>query len=267
MLKSIPAWLPAGLARTLGLLGLGMLVWACVSTALLQGRGDAFLNLRPFQDRTLGTGFVLALCWGWALWPQAAGIEQRRWRSRALAALGVVLLAVAVLLVLLHLPAHSPGLIAIAGAVACMGAFAAILLGTQALEPPLSPWLPPAQSALALLAGAVLFFAFMAWLWPGQMASGGGPTLILLGAISAALLMATWVAPGRQILLPLQQRWPRWTLLSGLLLLPLLLTLAMSLRPVLQKPMWCLAVLAIAATVLMERHWRVRDMAQVRNGA
>jgi len=51
------------------------------------------------------------------------------------------------------------------------------------------------------------------------------------------------------------------------ILLPLLLTLPMSLRPVLQKPMWCVVVLAIAATVLMERHWRVRDMAPVRNGA
>ncbi len=123
VLKPAHAWLPAGLARTLGLLGLGMLVWACVSTALLQSRGDAFVNLRPFQDRTLGAGFVLALCWGWALWPQPANAEQRRWRPRALAALGLVLLANAALLVLLHLPAHSPGLIAIAGAIACMGAF------------------------------------------------------------------------------------------------------------------------------------------------
>lgn len=267
MLRSVPAWLPGGLARTFGLLGLGMLVWACVSTALLQGRGDAFANLRPFQDRTLGTGLVLALCWGWALWSPPALDERRRWRTRALAALAVVVLADAALLVLLHLPTHSPGLIAIAGAIACMGAFAAILLGTQALAAGRSPWLPPAQAALALLAGAVLFFAFMAWLWPGQMASGGGPTLVLLGAISAALLMATWAGEGRPLLLPLQQRWPRWSLLLGVLVLPLLLTLALSLKPALQKPVWCLAVLAIAATLLSEGRLRMREGSEVQNGA
>ena len=267
VLKSVPTWLPGGLARTLGLIGLGMLVWACVSTALLQGRGDAFLNLRPFQDRTLGAGWVLALGWGWALWPQPAQAGQRRWRPHALAALGLVLLAAAALLVLLHLPAHSPGLIAIAGAIACMGALAAIALGTQVLEPAPSPWLLPAQLALALLAGAVLFFAFMAWLWPGQMATGGGPTLVLLGAISAALLMATWVGEGQQILLPLQQRWPRWSLLLGMLVLPLLLTLVFPLAPSVQKPMWGLAVIAVAAMALTETHLRTRGAEGVRNGA
>ncbi|HVJ37070.1 MAG TPA: hypothetical protein VM687_04620 [Stenotrophomonas sp.] len=267
VLKPAHAWLPAGLARTLGLLGLGMLVWACVSTALLQGRGDAFVNLRPFQDRTLGAGFALALCWGWALWPQPADTEQRRWRPRALAALGLVLLATAALLLLLHVPAHSPGLIAIAGAIACMGALAAVVLGTQALEPAASPWLPPAQSALALLAGAVLFFAFMVWLWPGQMAGGSGPTLVLLGAISAALLMASWASTGRALLLPLHQHWPRWLLLLGVLLLPMLLTLVPALKPTLQKPLWCLAVLGIAAAVLVDGRLRRGDTAEVQNGA
>lgn len=267
VLKPAHAWLPAGLARTLGLLGLGMLVWACVSTALLQSRGDAFVNLRPFQDRTLGAGFALALCWGWALWPQPATAAQRRWRPRALAALGLVLLANAALLVLLHLPAHSPGLIAIAGAIACMGALAAIVLGTQALEPAASPWLPPAQSALALLAGAVLFFAFMAWLWPGQMAGGGGPTLVLLGAIAAALLMASWAGAGQALLLPLHRHWPRWSLLLGVLVLPLLLTLVPALKPALQRPLWCLAVLAIAAAVLADGRLRRLGTAEVRNGA
>ncbi|HEY9255521.1 MAG TPA: hypothetical protein VIP30_13400 [Stenotrophomonas sp.] len=267
VLKPSHAGLPAGLARTLGLLGLGMLVWACVSTALLQSRGDAFVNLRPFQDRTLGAGFVLALGWGWALWPQPANAEQRRWRPRALAALGLVLFANAALLVLLHLPAHSPGLIAIAGAIACMGAFAAIVLGTQALESAASPWLPPAQLALALLAGAVLFFAFMAWLWPGQMAGGGGPTLVLLGAIAAALLMASWASTGRALLLPMQQLWPRWSLLLGVLLLPMLLTLVPALKPALQKPLWCLAVLGIAGAVLADGRLRRRDTVEVQNGA
>lgn len=267
MLKSLPAGWPVLLARTLGLLGLGMLVWACVSTALLQGRGDAFLSLRPLQDRSLGMGFVLSALLLMPLWPNAGDADQRIWRPRALAALGVALVGDLALIVLLHLPAHSPGLIAIAGAIACMGALATICMATLALEQPRSQWLLPAQCALALLSGAVLFFAFMAWLWPGQMAAGGVPSLVLLGALSAGLLMATWLGEGRNALLPLPVRWPRWSLLLALLVVPLLLVAVLAIKPGLQKPVWVLAVLAMAAVIGLDARERSEENGAGRNGA
>ncbi|MDG2527056.1 hypothetical protein P6166_17015 [Stenotrophomonas sp. HITSZ_GD] len=267
MLKPLPAGMAALWARTLGLLGLGMLVWACVSTALLQGRGDAFLNLRPLQDRTLGVGLVLAALWLGPLWRRPDAAEPRIWRPRALAALGVAMIGDIALIVLLHLPTHSPGLIAIAGAIACMGALAAICMVTLALETPRSQWLLPAQCALALLAGAVLFFAFMAWLWPGQMAAGGVPSLVLLGAIAAALLLATWLGEGRDALLPLPARWPRWMLLLALLAIPLLLVGVLAIKPGLQKPVWGLAVLAMAAVIGLDARQRIIAPGLGRNGA
>lgn len=268
MLKPLPADMPALLARTLGLLGLGMLVWACVSTALLQGRGDAFLNLRPLQDRSLGVGLVLCALLLAPLWRRPpASSDQRIWRPRALAALGVAMVGDLALIVLLHLPVHSPGLIAIAGAIACMGALAAICMVTLALETPRSPWLLPAQCALALLSGAVLFFAFMAWLWPGQMAAGGVPSLVLLGGICAALLLATWLGEGRDALLPVPARWPRWSLLLLVLVVPLLLVGVLAIKPGLQKPVWGLAVLAMAAVIGLDARERDTAPATRRNGA
>lgn len=265
MMKPTSA-LPIGLARALGLLGLGMLVWACVSTALLQGRGDAFLNLRPMQNRALGSGLLLSALLLVPLWPQAQAAATRLWRPRALAALALTLAADAALLVLLNLQTHSPGLIAIAGALACICALATMWMAAQAMDTPSSPWHVPAQSALALLAGAVLFFATMAWMWPTQMASGGVPSLVLLGVVAAGLLLASWLGEGRAAVLPVRQHWPRWSMLAVLVLVPLLLAAVLALQPRLQKPVWCLAVLATVGVILIEGQGH-RFVAPARNSA
>lgn len=237
-------------ARALGLLGTGMLVWAGISTALLQGRGAAFANLLPLQDLALGSGVGLALCLLLPLLRQAGG--RPAWRARALATLVLLLVADVALVFLLHASTRSPGMIALAGAITCLAALATSACALQALDAAPTQWWLPAQLSRVLLAGAVSFFALMAWMWPGSMAGSGVPSLLLLGAISAALALADWLARGRDCLLPFARHRSRWALLAGLLLVPLLLSLVLAWWPSLQRPVWCLAVLAMLALMLAE---------------
>jgi len=63
-----------------------------------------------------------------------------------------------------------------------------------------------------------------------------------------------WIARGgtRQPAVPLAHHRPRWAQLGGLLLLPLLLSLVLAWSPSLQRPAWCLAVLAMVALMFAE---------------
>ena len=254
MLRTAPDWLRAGLARTLGLLGLGMLIWAGISTALLQGRGDALLSLRPLQYRALGGAAVLIAVVVVHLLLQPAA-QRSRWRPRALATLGLALLADLVLLVLLGADHRSPGLVSVFGVIACIAALGSVGLVTLATEVPRSQWLLPAQLALTLLGGAAVFFSLMAWLWPGDMgASGATSSLLLLTGIAAALMWAGWLGEGG--LLPPTRHRLRWIALGLLVIAPLLLKAWQLVAPSLPRGIWGLSALAVAAALLLE--WRDR---------
>lgn len=245
----LPAGLLSGLARTLGLLGLGMLIWIGVSTALLQGHGEAMLSLRPLQFRALGGAAVLILVLAVQLAREpVAGRE--RWRSRAWAALALAVAGDLVLMALLSLDQRSPGWIAVAASVACVAALGAIPLAALAVEAPRSQWQVPTQLALALLGGAGLFFALMAWLWPGDMgSSGAASSLLLLTGIAAGLLLACWWGEGG--LLPAARYRLRWSSLVLLLAAPLLLKGWGWVGPELPRPAWWLVTLAVATAVLL----------------
>lgn len=254
MLRTAPDWLPSGLARTLGLLGLGMLIWVGISTALLQGRGDALLSLRPLQYRALGGAAALIAIVAVQLLLQPIA-SRSRWRARALATLGLALLADIGLLVLLGADQRSPGLVAVFGGIACIAALGSVGLVTLATEVPRSQWLLPTQLALTLLGGAAVFFSLMAWLWPGDMgASSATSSLLLLSGIAAALVLAGWLGEGG--LLPPAQHRLRWTALALLVIAPLLLKAWLLVGTTLPRGMWWLAALAVAAALLLE--WRDR---------
>jgi len=254
MLRTAPDGLPSGLVRTLGLLGLGMLIWAGISTALLQGRGDALLSLRPLQYRALGGAAALIAVVALQLLLQPAALRSR-WRPHALATLGLALLADLVLLVLLGADRRSPGLVSVFGMIACIAALGSVGLVTLATEVSRSQWLLPAQLALALLGGAVLFFSLMAWLSPGDMgASSATSSLLLLTGIAAALMLAGWLGEGG--LLPPARYRLRWIALGLLVIAPLLLKAWLLLGSTLPRGIWWLAALAVAAALLLE--WRDR---------
>ncbi|HEY0334783.1 MAG TPA: hypothetical protein VGC74_13915 [Stenotrophomonas sp.] len=250
----MPAWLPAAVVRTLGLLGLGMLIWIGVSTALLQGSGDAMLSLRPLQFRALGVSalLIMALIVQLALQPVP---DRQPWRARALAALGVTVAANGALLVLLAVERRSPGVIAIAAAIACIGALGSVSLATLATEAPRTQWHLPAQLALSLLGGAGVFFSLMAWLWPGDMgASGAASSLLLLTGIAAALLLACWLVEGG--LLPPARHRLRWVALALLLVAPILLQGWLLFWPSLPRTLWWLTTLALGIALVLEERDR-----------
>ncbi|HBK47042.1 MAG TPA: hypothetical protein DDZ67_11530 [Xanthomonadaceae bacterium] len=255
MLSSTRPALRAAVAATLGNIGLGLLVWIGISTALLQTRGNDFMSLRPLQNSALLLG--LALVAGFSAWLLLArDTGGTRARPRALASLGFTLLADVALLWLLAQKGSAPGMVAVVGAVLCIAALATLCLSSIALETASAQLLVPAQLALALQGGSVLFFALMSSRWPGQMeSSGASSSLLMLSAIAAALMLALWLTGGG--MLPWRARRERWIGLALLLGVPLLLYAWLMLLPAHQRVAWWLAMAAVAAAQVLDRGQRL----------
>jgi hypothetical protein len=186
------------LCAALAAAGLGLLIWLGISVALLQGSGTDMVLLRAMQR----TGVVVAMVLGALAVPALHRPGTARWRLPAAVTLAVTLAAAAAMLVLLRGQAPDPGWLAVVSLVVLLSAVAAVLgLGLTLAARGRDGWRPqmvtPTVLAYALLSGAALLFALIAWKWPG----GGelavpAPSLIMLLLVMAALKLLYWFENG-----------------------------------------------------------------------
>ncbi|HLM53924.1 MAG TPA: hypothetical protein VK325_10125 [Pseudoxanthomonas sp.] len=186
------------LCAALAAAGLGLLIWLGISVALLQGGGSDMVLLRSMQRTGVIVAMTLAVSAALLLRHAGAG----RWRPLAAAALGIALAAAGAMLVLLRGQAPDPGWLAVASTVAFLSAVAAVLgLGLTLAARGRDGWRPqmvtPNLLAYALLSGAALLFALIAWKWPGgSELAVPAPSLIMLLLVTAALKLLYWFENG-----------------------------------------------------------------------
>lgn len=234
--------------------GAGLLVWLALSSALLHGRGADMQRLVQVQCAGLGLALVLASLVAPALLRAAPS----RPRDYARIAWPLALLAGVAVLALRLWPGAGGAWLGPAAGLACLGALVALAtLPWLDAAPPGSPTSLrlPLQLVLGLLCGAALLFALVAVFWPGPMpAAAPLPSLLLLGAMVAALLLADWHANGG-LRVAFADR-IRVASLVLLVLLPWLLTLALYLDPRWPRLAWPAAALSILAGAVLEQAGR-----------
>lgn len=243
---------PTGLRACLSTLsgaGCALVLWVALSSALLAGGSGTTRNLVDLQLWGLGLGMLLAAAGPGLLWPRPAA--PGRWWLRGVVALVLVLASGTALALLQLRPQPDPAARVLLAVLACGGALATIAALALLETGQAGRWLP-ARLALALLGGATLLFALIALRWPGPMvAAGPVPSLALLVAVAAGLLVAAWL-PQRG-LLPWTQWRGRWLALGLLAVLPLLLAALLYLQPGWTRVLWPLIALSVLAGTVTER--------------
>ena len=226
--------------------GAGLLVWLSVSIALLLGRAGPLRELASLQLRGLALAGLLLLLAAPAL---IAWREPAPWPGRARLAWGLALVATLSLAGLQLWPPAVPGWTTLSAAIACLAALAlASCLGQAGQSADTLSLGAPTQLALALLGGMALLLVLVSLHWPGTMPVGAPlPSLALLGAAGAGLLLAGWWNDGG-----LRRSGRGWTLLL-LTLLPWGLALSAHLLPKIAWLAWLLVALSVLAGMLHER--------------
>lgn len=239
----------AGAARrALAATGAGLLVWLSISSVLLAGRTGPLQSLATLQMIGVGLALVLMVLAIPDLLPRAT---PARWRPHARLAWGVAVAAALVLLALQLRPLPDPAWTTVSAAVACMAALGTIT-ALAASEGVAAPLHVPTALASSLLAGASLLFAVIALSWKdAEMATLPSPSLLLLGGVAAALLMAGWQSDGG--LMPWALRRGRWLALGLLVLLPAVLAVALYAAPGLATLAWPLAAASVLAGLVVQR--------------
>ncbi len=238
-------------AATLATAGAGLLVWLALSSALLHGRGAELQRLLAVQTAALALALVLSLLIVPALWQAPRG-RAVRYASAAWAA------AVAGGVALLALRLQVGPVTAWTGpaaALACLGALAAMgsVPWLCATPPPASSLRLPLQLVLGLLCGAGLLFALVATFWQGPMpAAAPLPSLLLLCAMAAAVLLAHWQTSAGGLRAALATG-GAWIVLGLLVLLPCVLALALYLDPRWARAVWPLVALCVLSGAVLER--------------